>query len=39
MESKEGGTPLYIKWEYIYKEEIQESKPGYFKICDNLYMK
>ena len=31
MKSKEGGTPFYVRWEYIYKEQIRESDPGYIK--------
>ena len=26
MQSKDGGTPLYIRWDYIYKEVIRPKK-------------
>ena len=37
MKSKEGGTPLYVRWEYIYKDQIREINPSYFKKFQDYF--
>ena len=39
MQSKDGGEPLYVKWDSIYKEEIKPVNPGILKWIKSQFFK